>query len=366
MSTPKLFQPIKIANITLKHRVVLAPMTRSRVTPSDAPVPGLVKEYYAQRGSTPGTLLVTEGLAIAPKAHGFPGLPVFWTDEQINGWKEIVDAVHAKGSFIFLQILALGRGASKEALQAHDPTFEVIGAGDIPYTGGDKPRPLTHEEIREYIDLYAQAAKSGVEKVGFDGVEIHGCNSDLVEQFLEDVSNNRTDEYGGSVENRARFVLEVVGAVGKAIGIEKTALRLSPWPTFFDMGMKDPVPTYSYLVEKLKELYPNLAYLGVIEPRARGGDFEERELEQGESNEFIQKIWSPRPLVLAGGYTRQTAIEKVESAEGVLIAFGRHFLANPDLPVRLEKDAPLNRYDRSTFYVVGSEPKGYTDYPFAS
>ncbi|THU79962.1 FMN-linked oxidoreductase [Dendrothele bispora CBS 962.96] len=320
-------------------------MTRGKVTPSEAPVLGLVKEYYAQRTSTPGTLLVTEGTVIVPKAHGLPGLPGFRTDEQINGLEG--DEVHAKGSFIFLQIMALGRDASKATLQARDPSLEVVGAaGDIPYTGGDQPRPLTQKEIQEYIELFVQAAKSAVEKAGFDGVE-----------FLEDVSNNRMDEYGGSIENSARFVLEVVGAIGKAIGIEKTALRLSPWPTIFDMGMKDPIPTYTYLVTKLKELYPNLAYLGLIEPRTRGGDFEERELDERESNEFIQKIWSPRPLVLSGGYTRQTAIEKVETAEGVLIAFGRHFLANPDLPVRLEKDISLNPYDRSTSIPMGLIPR---------
>jgi NADPH2 dehydrogenase len=141
--------------------------------------------------------------------------------------------VHAQGSYIFLQICALGRSASKAVLQAHDSSYEVVGAGDIPYTGGDPPRPMTLEEIREYVGWYAKAAKDGVEKAGFDGVEIHGCNSDLIEQFLEDVSNNRTDEYGGSIENRARFALEVVEAVSKAIGVEKTALRLSPWPSFF-------------------------------------------------------------------------------------------------------------------------------------
>ncbi|KAK7462981.1 hypothetical protein VKT23_007562 [Stygiomarasmius scandens] len=365
MATPKLFQPITIGNITLKHRVVLAAMTRVRTTPSEAPIPDLVKEYYAQRASTPGTLLISEGVIIASKAHGFPGGPGFWSEEQINGWKEIVDAVHSKGSYIYLQIAALGRGAPKEYLKSRDPSFEVVSAGDIPYTGGDTPRPLTLDEIREYIELYAQAAINAVEKAGFDGVEIHGCNSDLTEQFLEDVSNNRTDEYGGSIENRARFMLEVVEAITKGIGAEKTALRLSPWPTFFDMGMKDPIPTYTYLVEKVRDLFPKLAYLSVIEPRSRGAEFEERELEKRESNDFIRAIWSPRPLMLAGGFTRQSAIEKAEN-DNTLIAFGRHFSSNPDLPVRLEKGLNLNPYDRSTFYSTSRGSEGYTDYSFAS
>ncbi|THV01995.1 NADH:flavin oxidoreductase/NADH oxidase [Dendrothele bispora CBS 962.96] len=364
-SSSRLFQPIKVGNMNLNHRVVLAPLTRLRTTPSEAPVPELVKEYYVQRASTPGTLLVSEATIIASKAHGLAGGPGFWSDEQINGWKEIVDAVHAKGSFIFLQIAALGRLAPKALLQQRDPSFEVVGAGDIPYSSGDIPRPLTREEIREYVNLYAQAAKDGVEKAGFDGVEIHGCNASLIEQFLQDVTNNRTDEYGGSVENRTRFALEVVDAMSQAIGAEKTALRLSPWNTIFDMGMEDPIPTYSFLVERLRVLFPDLAYLSVTEPRMIG-EHVEKELNNGESNDFIHKIWSPRPIVLAGAYTRQTAIEKTESEsnENILIAFGRHFIANPDLPVRLEKNLALNAYDRSTFYLPG--PKGYTDYPFAS
>ncbi|KAK7436054.1 hypothetical protein VKT23_019357 [Stygiomarasmius scandens] len=361
MSTSKLFQPITIGSITLKHRVVLAPLTRVRTTPSNAPIPGLVKEYYAQRASTPGTFLITEGVFMSP---GFAGAPEFWSEEQINGWKEVVDAVHSKGSYIYLQIAALGRGASKAVLKSLDPSLEVVGAGDIPYTGGDIPRPLTLDEIPKYVDQYAQAAINAVEKAGFDGVEIHGCNSDLAEQFLQDVTNNRTDEYGGSIENRARFMLEVVEAVSKGIGAEKTGLRLSPWSTYSDMGMKDPVPTYAYLVEKLRDLFPNLAYLSVIEPRTSGSDFEERELKVGESNDFIRDIWSPRPLILAGGYTRQSAIEKAEN-DNTLIAFGRHFISNPDLPLRLEKGLNLNAYDRSTFYDTSAGPKGYTDYSFA-
>ncbi|THV01992.1 NADH:flavin oxidoreductase/NADH oxidase [Dendrothele bispora CBS 962.96] len=363
MSNSNLFKPVKIGGLNLNHRVVLAPLTRLRMTPTEAPVPELVKEYYTQRAGTPGTLLITEATAIALKAHGLSGAPGFWSDEQIHGWKEIVDAAHAKGSFIYLQIFAMGRLASRTVLQTRDPSFEVIGAGDIPLTGGDIPRPLRLEEIREYVELYAQAAKNAVEKAGFDGVELHGCNASLIEQFLQDVTNNRTDEYGGSVENRARFALEVVNAVSKAIGVEKTAIRLSPWSTYSEMGMKDPISTYTYLVERLRDLFPGLAYLGVIEPRAKGENFEERELNEGESNDFIREIWSPKPLIFAGGYTRETAIEKAGN-ENTLIAFGRHFIANPDLPIRLEKNLALNAYDRSTFYVGG--PKGYTDYSFIS
>ncbi|KAF5371700.1 hypothetical protein D9758_003411 [Tetrapyrgos nigripes] len=363
MSSPKLFQPINVGNITLKHRVVLAPLTRSR-TEKDVPVAELVKEHYSQRASSPGTLLITEGVVIAPQASGYRSIPHFWTEEQINAWKPIVDAVHAKGSYIFLQILALGRAASKAVLQALDPSYEVVGAGDIPYTGGDIPRPLSLDEIQEYIGWYAKAAKDGVEKAGFDGVEIHACNSDLIQQFLEEQSNNRTDGYGGSIENRAKFALQVVEAVSKAIGMEKTALRLGPWPSLFDMGMKDPFPTYTYLLEKLKESHSSLAYIHVIEPRSdMNPAFDKEEHDQEISNVFIQKIWSPRPLILCGSFNRQTAIDSAED-DGILIAFGRHFIANPDLPVRLEKDLPLTPYDRSTFYTPG--PKGYTDYPFAA
>ncbi|KAK7060870.1 hypothetical protein VNI00_000603 [Paramarasmius palmivorus] len=366
-----LFKPIQLGHLTLKHRVVMAPMGRLRTTGQhfDMPIPGLVKEYYSQRASTPGTLLVSESIFVASKAAGYPGVSGIWSDEQIAGWKEVVDAVHAKGSYIFAQLVALGRGAGKrEYLQAYDPSYDVVSPGDIPVKGGEAVRMLTMEEIKEYIQLFAKAAANAVHRAGFDGVEIHGANGHLVNQFIEDVSNNRTDEYGGNIENRSRFVLELADAISKAVGEQRTSLRLSPWSrgggkSALDMRMQDPTPAYSYLITELKNLHPNLAYLHIIEPRV--DSVADVQVGDGESNEFIRRIWLPKPLISAGGYKRHDALEATRE-EGMLIAFGRHFLSNPDLPIRLEKDIPLRHYDRSTFYLVGdASGRGYTDYPFA-
>ncbi|KAE9410237.1 NADH:flavin oxidoreductase/NADH oxidase [Gymnopus androsaceus JB14] len=367
---PNLFQPLKVGNMHLSHRIVLAPLTRMRVTPSQAPIPGLVKEYYTQRASTPGTLLISEAAFISPKAGGMAAIPGIWSDEQIQGWKEVADAVHAKGSYIFFQIVAIGRGANLSDLQAHDPSFDVVGAGDIPdpaggFFPGTIPRPLTKAEIDEYVETFSVAASNAVHKAGFDGVELHGANGHLIEQFLRDTSNNRTDEYGGSIENRARFLLEITERVSKAVGEEKTAVRISPWLNERDLAMDDPIPTFSYAVTELKSRFPKLAYLHAIEPRVSiAGDV--REVKENESNDFLKAIWSPRPLILAGGFVRDNAIEAA-GTEGVLIAYGRHYIANPDLPYRLKYNIPLNKYDRSTFYIPGdASGRGYTDYSFAT
>ncbi|THV00302.1 FMN-linked oxidoreductase [Dendrothele bispora CBS 962.96] len=364
-TTSKLFQPITVGDVTLKHRVVMAPLTRFRADAKHVPLP-IVKEMYAQRASTPGTLLVTEATFIAPRASGYDHVPGIWSDEQIAAWKEVTEAVHANGSFIYLQLWAIGRTAYANSLAKEDPSYTVVSASDIPLsdrpTTDPKPRPLTIPEIKEYSTLYAQAASNAVHKAGFDGVEIHGANGYLVDQFLQDVSNKRTDEYGGSVENRARFALEVVDAVAKAVGPKKTAIRISPWNNFQDMKMADPKPTFGYFVSELKKAHPTLAFIHVVEPRAK----------EEESNDFIREIWtSPetetanaRRLISAGGYDRQNAIEVAEK-KGDLIAFGRLFIANPDLPYRIQHDVSLTKPDRTTFYVPNSSnPKGYTDYPF--
>ncbi|KAJ3988775.1 hypothetical protein F5890DRAFT_315206 [Lentinula detonsa] len=372
---PSLFQSLQVGSMHLAHRIVLAPLTRFRTTISQAPIPGLVKEYYSQRASIPGTLLIAEATVISPQAGGFAHVPGIWSDEQIQGWKEVTDAIHAKGCYIFLQIVALGRGANLEALHAHNPSFEVIGAGDIPEPveettdkpqfAGTTPRPLTKAEIDDYVDMFTEAATNAVYKAGFDGVEIHGANGHLVEQFLREGSNNRSDEYGGSIENRARFLFKVVEGVSKAIGEEKTSLRITPWLVDRGLKMKDPIPTFSYVITELKKRFSNLAYLHVVEPRV--SIIDDRDASVMESNDFIKALWSPRPLILAGGFLRDDAIQAAADTEGVLIAFGRRFIANPDLPYRLMNNVPLNHYDRSTFYLMGdASGRGYTDYPFAS
>ncbi|KAI9058709.1 NADH:flavin oxidoreductase/NADH oxidase [Trametes sanguinea] len=360
---PKLFQPVKVGDITLGHRVVMAPLTRHRAD-KDYVHTDLAVTYYAQRASVPGTLLITEATFIAPFAGLFDQVPGIWNDAQIAAWKKIVDAVHAKGSYIYLQLWTLGRAADVTELRKVNPEYPFVSASDIPLpdkNAGERPRPLTKAEIKEYVDAFAQAARNAVHGAGFDGVEVHCANGYLLDQFLQDTANNRTDEYGGSVENRCRFPLEAIDAVVNAVGQSKTSLRISPWSILQGMRMADPIPTFSHFVSRVAELYPDFAYVHVVEPGLAGGlDIDGAATE---SNDFIRKIWLPRPLISAGRYTRESAIKRAEET-GELIAFGRLFLANPDLPYRLRRNLPLNQWDREFFFARG-EPRGYTDYPFS-
>ncbi|EPS98169.1 NADH flavin oxidoreductase/NADH oxidase [Fomitopsis schrenkii] len=355
-AVPKLFQPIVVGNHALAHRVVLAPLTRGRADADGVPSPHAVT-YYAQRAVVPGTLLISEATFIAPFAGGFQGAPGIWSEAQVEGWKRVTHAVHEKGSRIFCQFWALGRGADPDQLDAAGLPY--VSASDIKLSTSTRtPRPLTIQEIKEYFDAYANAARNAV-RAGFDGVELHGANGYLIDQFLQDVSNHRTDAYGGSIENRARFALEVIEVIAKAIGPERTAIRLSPWGDVQDMRMKDPRPQFSYLVSQIAQQHPRLAYIHVVEPRVSG--FTDREPLPGETNDFIREIWAPRPLISAGGHTRESAFEFAE--KGDLVAFGRFFISHPDLPLRLAKNLPLVKGNRETYYTQGTE--GYIDYPFA-
>ncbi|KAJ7603623.1 NADH:flavin oxidoreductase/NADH oxidase [Mycena polygramma] len=327
MSSAKLFQPpTRLGDIELSHRIVFAPTTRFRANAAHAPFPH-VAEYYEQRASTPGSLLISEATFIAARAGGHRHAPGIWSDEQIAAWKIITDRVHAKGSYMYLQLWAIVRAAEVDVLA--EDGLPYVSASDVPLEGGVAPRPLTVEEIEEYVQLYATAASNAVHKAGFDGVEIHAANGYLLDQFLHDRSNIRTDAYGGSVENRTRFPLEVANAVVKAVGQNKTALRISPWGTYLDMHFDNPKPTYAHLATQLRERYPDLAYLHVVEPRVDGG--ETVEIKEGYSNDFIRDIWGDRRLISAGGYTRETAIATANE-KGDLIAFARPYVANPDLP----------------------------------
>lgn len=354
----ELFQPLQIGNVELQHRVVMAPLTRLRADADNVPLP-MATAYHEQRSSVPGTLIIAEATQISPSAGGIPYGPGIWTEAQIQGWKKITDAVHAKGSFIFCQLIALGRAASPDELQKSGN--EVVAPSPIPMEAGMPiPKELREEQIQEVISNFGIAAKNAV-RAGFDGVEVHGANGYLVDQFSQDVTNQRNDQWGGSVPNRARFGLEVARVLVDAIGADKVGFRLSPWNTWQGMKMADPVPQFSYLVEQLKGL--KLAYLHVVESRV----INNIDCEKKESINFLLDIWGKTsPVLVAGGYNAENVEAAFEDYKDndVAVVFGRHFISNPDLPFRLRHKLPLSPYDRASFYAAMQEA-GYGDYPFS-
>lgn len=361
MSSKSLFTPIKIGKHELEHRVVLAPLTRLRANLDGVPNDLLV-EYYTQRASK-GGLLITEATFIDPLAGGYKKAPGIYSKEQIEGWKKVTDSVHAKGAIIFLQLWHIGRAGSSVLNPNGEP---IVSASDIAIQGQnmfagvdhEKPHALTIPEIKEWVQKYRQAALNAIE-AGFDGVEIHSANGYLPDQFINSSSNKRTDEYGGSIENRARFSLEIVDAITEAIGADRTAIRFSPGGNFQDMADETVVDTWSYLTSQLQNNHPDLAYVHFIETRS---DIFADKFANSDSLAPYRQIWKG-PFIASSGYS--TAVEKAfeySEKNNSLIAFGRSFIANPDLPERLRNGWPLNAYDRPTFYT--SDPKGYTDYPF--
>ncbi|GAA5872952.1 hypothetical protein JCM8547_003273 [Rhodosporidiobolus lusitaniae] len=360
-----LFKPLKVGRMQLQHRVSMAPLTRFRAEVSSSVPQEPAAIYYSQRGSAPGTLLITEATIIDPRAGNYDGVPALYSDEQIAGWKKVVDAVHEKKSFIYAQLWALGRAADPNSLKKAGP-FDIVSASSKPFEGGATPRPLTKIEIQDYVSYYARAAKNFVKGAGGDGVEIHGANGYLLDQFLQTTCNERTDEYGGSVENRARFLLDTVDAVVEAVGADRTGIRLSPFSTFQGMKMelKDIKETFSYVVEQLRLRHPDLAYIHCVESRIAGNQTVEADKE--ETLDFIRDLWAPRPFLVAGGFTDENGAEIAEKYENTVIVYGRYFISNPDLVHRLKNHIPLTPYDRDTFYLVGPhETRGYIDYPFA-
>lgn len=355
----KLFQPLKVGNMTLKQRLVMAPLTRFRADHSHVPLP-FVKDYYAQRASVPGTLLITEATFISPQASGSSQVPGIWSSAQIAAWKEVTDAVHAKGSYIFLQMWSLGRAATAQNLK-EEFGLDVIAPSAIPIDDQRAmPREMTEDDIWHMIEDYAQAAKNAIE-AGFDGVEIHNANGYIIDQFTQDVSNIRTDEWGGSVEKRARFALEVAKAVVNAVGKERTGIRLSPWSIFQSMRMQDPIPQFSYLVKELKKL--ELAYAHFVTARIAGNI----ECDKNDSLRPFVDIWDNQsPVFIAGGFTPESAKKAVDEEYAdtdTAIVFGRPWIPNPDLVFRIQKGLALTKYDRALFYNKG-EAHGYVDYPF--
>lgn len=360
--TSNLFRPLKVGRSDLQSRIAMAPLTRFRADDAHVQIPNLVEEYYTQRASVPGTLLITEATFIAAKAGGYDSVPGIWSQDQIDGWKKITDAIHEKKSFVYMQLWALGRATNPEALRKElGQDAKVVSASDIPMEGGEKPTPLTEEEIWEYVGLYAQAAKNAI-AAGFDGVEIHGANGYLVDQFIQDVSNKRTDSWGGSIENRSRFAIEVTRAVAAAVGGDRTGIRLSPFSSFQSMKMADPYPQFSHVVKELKQF--NLAYLHLVESRISGN----ADIESTDKVSPLVDIWDNQsPVLLAGGFRPDSAHKAVDEEypnKDVVIVFGRYFISTPDLVFRIEKGIELTPYDRTTFYNPRS-PEGYTTFPFS-
>src|SRR4051812_46543679 len=367
MNFPSLFSPLKIGPYQVKHRVVMAPLTRMRAEKLSRARRPLNAEYSAPR-ATPGGLLVAEASPVAPTAFGSPGVPGIYSELQIAGWRKIVDAVHAKGGVIFLQLWHVGR-VSHSSFQpggvlpvapsavAIPPDLRAATAGGQG-TEYETPRALETSEIPGVVDAYRQAAKNAL-LAGFDGVEIHGANGYLIEQFLQSHTNLRTDQYGGSIENRSRFLMEVTKAVVEVWGAERVGLRLSPYGIANGSGESDPMPLYTYVVQQLNPL--GLAYLHFIEPRSSGaGRAEVNHQNVPSAMVLFRPIWKG-VLISAGGFTGETANAAIEAGHADAIAFGRIFISNPDLPRRLQRGYKLTPYNRATFY--GGDVAGYTDYP---
>ncbi|KAJ5689241.1 FMN-linked oxidoreductase [Penicillium macrosclerotiorum] len=351
----RLFSPLRIGGKTLNQRIAMAPMTRLRADQSHLPLPS-VKEYYEQRANVPGSLIVTEATVISPRHGGYPNVPGIYSDSQVTAWKEVTDAVHRKESYIYLQLWALGRTANPAFLkQGGHP---LLSASDSPMKSAfsdeiHQPRPMTEKEIQDAIDDFRKAANNAM-RAGFDGVEIHGANGYLVDQFLQDVSNKRMDKWGGTIANRSRLAVEVTRAVAAEIGNQRTAIRLSPWSRYQGMRMEDPIPQFSDVVRQLAQF--KLAYLHACEGDARDNDLKW----------LLEAYGNSSPVLVAGNYngdSAKTAVDEIYANHDVVVAFGRPYIANPDLPFKIKRGLPFAQFDAATMYGQGSQ--GYVDYPFS-
>ncbi|KAL5612329.1 hypothetical protein BROUX41_000137 [Berkeleyomyces rouxiae] len=361
-ASDKLFQPLRIGNCDLQHRIVMAPMTRLRCDSNWVPT-DMVAEYYAQRACVPGTLIMTEGTQVSKRFVGMPHVGGIWSDEQIAGWKKVTDAVHAKGSFIWCQLWIPGRAGMYEVAQAAGTKLyapSAIKLSAAPDT--NVPVEMTLADIEAVKADYTQAAKNAM-AAGFDGVQLHCAKGYLADSFLQDVSNTRTDAYGGSIEKRARFPLEVMQGLVAAVGAERVGIRISPWSSYNDMGMADPVPQFTYLVRELSALKP--AFLDLVEPRVSALD--DCEPKPGQDNTIFVKEWAcGTPVLLSGGFTAASAREAIASIKTHEIAtvMGRNFTSNPDLVFRIRENIELTPYDRPKFFVPQLS-EGYADWPFS-
>ncbi|GAA94560.1 uncharacterized protein L969DRAFT_47132 [Mixia osmundae IAM 14324] len=361
MSSSKLFKPYNIGPLTIGHRVVMAPLTRFRAN-KDHTHTDMAIEYYSQRASVPGTLLFSEATLVSAQAGGCDNAPGIWSDAQVDSWKRVTEAVHAKGSFIGIQLWANGRQASPEVL-ARDG-LPYVSASDVPMAGKSaKPTPLTHDQIKSYIADFALAARNA-RRAGFDLVELHAANGYLLNQFIDTNSNTRTDEYGGSTEKRLRFVKEVIDAVVAETGQDRAGIRLSPFSSFGDMRDQGTQADYTALIEWLRDTYPSFAFIHVIEARVAGSV----DASSKETTDFALDAWrrddKTRAYLAAGGFNGEDG-QIFANTKDVAIVYGRHYISNPDLPLRIAYNHEMHPYDRSTFYSPGSSA-GYIDQPFAT
>jgi N-ethylmaleimide reductase len=361
MNAYKLFTKVKVGSIELKNRVVMAPMTRCRAIgniPND-----LIAEYYKQRSGA--GLIITEGTSPSPNGLGYARIPGIFSQQQVEGWRKITSAVHQNGGRIFLQMMHTGRISHAFNLPAG---AEVLAPSAVKPAGQmwtdsammqdfSTPKAMSAEDLVKTKAEFVSAAKNAVE-AGFDGIELHSANGYLLEQFLSPISNIRNDSYGGSIENRCRYVIEVAGAVADAIGKERTAIRLSPYGVASDMPHYPEIDaTYDYLSKELNEL--DIAYLHLVDHSALGAPAVPLELKKTIRNNFRNTI------ILSGGYEKERAEADLQSGLGDLIAFGRPFINNPDLVSRMKDDQALSQnLNMDLFYT--SDEKGYIDYPVYS
>jgi N-ethylmaleimide reductase len=362
MSKNSLFTPLRLGAIQIRNRIVMAPLTRMRAGAGNMPSV-MNATYYAQRASA--GLIITEGTAISPDAHGYPNAPGIYTADQIDGWRLVTEAVHARGGRIIMQIAHNGRnshsslrpdGSTPVAPSAIPPNIPAL-TKDFRQVKAEIPRPLEIAEINDIIGTFRRAALNAIE-AGFDGIELQGANGHLIEQFLEDGTNARTDKYGGSKENRACFLFETVEAVSSVIGSDRLGVRLSPFGQYGGIHDSNPRQLFNFVIKELSQR--GLAYLHLIEARGSEIGLTDELHENAVNNAELFRLLFSGPLLSAAAYNPDSAALAVEQKHADAIAFGRLFIANPDLVERIKGNYPLNPADRSTFY--GGAELGYTDY----
>ncbi len=364
MATPS--DTLQLGSLKLKNRLVMAPLTRMRSKqPGNVPW-ALNATYYGQRAGA--GLIISEATQISQQGQGYPGTPGIHSAEQVAGWKLVTDAVHKADGRIFLQLWHVGRishssfqpdGGTPWAPSAIAPEGMTFTADwqQVPY---ETPREMTATDIKTLITDYVTAAKNA-KAAGFDGVEVHGANGYLLDQFLQDGSNKRTDSYGGTIENRARLLLEVVDAVSTVWDKDRIGVRLSPYGSFNSMSDSDTVALFGHVIKALSSR--SIGYVHMIEPRSSNAGMEDGNIDDAPDVAALFKSLFNGVYISAGGHTPDTAKESLKNGTADMVAFGRYYIANPDLAERIRDGIALNAYDRSTFY--GGDEKGYTDYPTA-